>query len=361
MQIAPIYFKLFKIALITSPLFGLLGSSPGFSMERFDWNRTLEMFLTLTASTFGFWLINLFLLWISEQYPLRYNQVIRLTTSSALCALLSYLVFKQIFRVATPAPSTNITPQLIALNIPPPKGPLFLFPLLQSLSINFITFILTELILLKEHKGQADQEIEQLKLANLEAKNSQLKQQLHPHFLFNSLSTLKALISKSPENAKDYLERLADLLRFSTHANNRTLILLKEELEFCANYLYMQQTRFGEALQFSIAIPETIQIQGNVPIFSLQQLAENAIKHNILTKEQPLRIDIKTDNNNEWISITNNLQKTNWVAHSGGVGLSNLSERYRLCGQPDIRINPSNNSFSVSIKIIPHASTDYRG
>jgi len=232
------------------------------------------------------------------------------------------------------------------------------FPLTQAMSINFIIFILTELILLRETKNKVAIENEQLKLANLEAKNSQLQQQLHPHFLFNSLTTLNSLISRSPEQAKDYLEKLADLLRFSTNNSQQALILLREEVELCTDYLNMQKVRFGNALDFKINISVALQEMCKVPIYSLQQLAENAIKHNILTRELPLLIEINVIKNGNWIEIKNNLQPKAIPAESNGVGLANLSERYQLLSGEDIIIKKNDVEFSVSIKMLCNESNN---
>lgn len=231
----------------------------------------------------------------------------------------------------------------------------FLIPITQFIAINIILFILIELIILRKTKDSVALENEQLKLANLEARNNQLRQQLHPHFLFNSLSTLRSLIHRSPEEAEDYLEKLAELLRFSTNNSRQTLISLKEEVELCTNYLNMQRVRFGNALFFLINIDETVQAKGKVPVYSLQLLAENAIKHNILTQKEPLGIELKLNADQQFITVKNNLQPKKTIEEKNGVGLANLSERYRMLNEDDIRIEKSDQNFSVTIKILQHA------
>lgn len=231
----------------------------------------------------------------------------------------------------------------------------WLLPLTQFLSINTVIFILIELVILKKTKDNVTVEYEQLKLASLEARNNQLMQQLHPHFFFNSLSTLRSLISRSPAEAENYLEQLADLLRFSTSTSSQSLVSLKEELELCTNYLNMQRVRFGNALFFSIDIDEPTQLTGKVPVFSLQALLENAIKHNVLTKEQPLYIELQLSSDGHSIKVENNLQPKESTTKKMGIGLANLSERYRLLNEDDIRIEKSNTHFCVTIKIMEDA------
>ena len=193
-------------------------------------------------------------------------------------------------------------------------------------------------------------------MANLEAKHSQLKQQLQPHFLFNSLNVLKSLIKRFPEQAEDYLEKLSEFLRFSINANMQTLIPLKEELELVTNYLHMQQVRFGNALNFNINIPSSL--QGKVPVYSLQLLAENAIKHNVLTNANPLNIFINGNKEKKIISLSNNLQPKSTIDETNGVGLTNLSERYKLLGNYDISIIKTDNEFTVAIKVLENESSN---
>jgi two-component system, LytTR family, sensor kinase len=345
--------KLFIFALLTSPLFGLFGSTPGFTMKEFEMERTIRIFLFVTGSTFIFWLINIFLLWGNSYFFLLRHKTLRFFIGAIICGAIIFLIFLLI------EPSMKPPGEMPAINFPVhPRPRMVFFPIMQAMSINFIIFILIELILLKETKNKVAIENEKLKLANLEAKNSQLQQQLHPHFLFNSLTTLRSLISRSPEQAQDYLEKLSDLLRFSTNNSQQALVLLQEEVELCTNYLNMQKVRFGNALNFNINIPWNLQQACKVPVYSLQQLAENAIKHNILTRELPLLIEINIEDNGEWILVRNNLQPKAVKEESIGVGLANLSERYRLVANEDIIIKKETGYFSVCIKILCNESNN---
>lgn len=356
MQPLNIYRKFFRIALITSPFFGLFGATPGFATHEFEWERTLRFFLFISSLTFYLWLINILLIsWLGDGINQKLQRILRYVVSAVICIVSVYFISKLL-----PMRMPKIHRLPMPFDKPHEFSPMrmIIMPVVQGLSINIIVIILLELIMLKETKIKVDSENEELKLANLEAKNNQLKQQLHPHFLFNSLSTLRSLISRSPEKAEAYLERLSDLLRFSTNNSSQSLVLLKEEVQLCTNYLNMQQTRFGDALHFRIDIPEAIQENSKVPVFALQQLAENAIKHNVLTKQQPLYINIALAENTEWINIINNLQLKPVMDDGGGVGLANLSERYRLAGYDDIIIKRDDKVFSVSVKILTNAGNN---
>jgi sensor histidine kinase YesM len=195
-----------------------------------------------------------------------------------------------------------------------------------------------------------EQEITQLMAKNMEAENQQLKQQIHPHFLFNSLCTLKILIENNNKIAKDYIMHLSDFLRVSISSNIENVVTIKDEIKFCIDYLEMQKIRFEDALQYNINIPGDIQNSGNIPIFSIQQLLENSIKHNTFSSKKPLNINIFHENDR--IFINNNIQKKFKQETSTGIGLKNISERYRILSGDEVIINNDDKIFSVSIKIL---------
>lgn len=352
-----LFKKLFKIALITSPFFGLFGATPGLASHEFEMERVLRFFLFISIFTFYLWIINILLIKTFYKTGVQQNNILRYIISGLICIGTVYLIFLLI-PPHFPRRHLAVIEGGKVYPFAEHHARMVIMPIVQAISINIIIIALTELVMLRETKLRVDTENEQLKLFNLEAKNSQLKQQLHPHFLFNSLSTLRSLISRSPVKAEEYLDRLSELLRFSTNNSGQSLVTLKEEAELCANYLAMQQTRFGDALHFTIDIPGHLQQNGKVPVFALQQLAENAIKHNILTKEQPLFIEIGVDKKQEWIIIKNNLQPKQTMEYSSGVGLANLSERYRLTGSDDIIIKNDEGNFSVAIKILDNAGSN---
>lgn len=204
-------------------------------------------------------------------------------------------------------------------------------------------------------KQQLEVENATLKAQNIEALYQQLKQQVNPHFIFNTLSTLKTLIHDNPD-AVIYLKRLSDFLRISISVNDRNTLTLGEELDFCIDYLELQKVRFGDALLFSIQVPESKK-RGLVPVFSIQQLIENAIKHNVLTTKRPLHINIEYIDGR--VVVSNNLQVKNTSEESIGVGLVNLTERYKVLSGDEVIIKTIDNSFMVSIKILENGSGNY--
>jgi two-component system, LytTR family, sensor kinase len=297
-------------------------------------------------------------LWLSTYFNFGGKDLLRYIISAAICTFIIYLFANQIMPVRgeVPIEFTKDFPKNFPRATQQPLG--FLMPLIQSQSINFVIIIVMEILVLRERKRKVEDENARLRMINLEAKHSQLKQQLHPHFLFNSLSTLRSLIKRSPEQAEEYLVKLSELLRFSINSDGQTLVVLGEELELTTTYLNMQQVRFGNALNFTIDISSDMQLNGKVPAYSIQLLVENAIKHNILTIAQPLHISIRGDKKSKTISIENNLQAKLQIEEGSGVGLSNLAERYRLLNNEKISIDSTNQKFKVTIKVLENESNN---
>ena len=219
-----------------------------------------------------------------------------------------------------------------------------------SVFLNTIIVIFHNYVVLQDAKMNADMENSNLKAANAEASNQLLRQQIHPHFFFNALNILKSLYKLDPEAAEEYLVSLSDFLRISLSSDNIKVIPLIDELKLCENYLGMQKIRFGEALICTISIANDMLKNGFVPSFSIQPLLENAIKHNELTKASPLHIFIVQDSNR--IKVSNNIKTKATTEISTGIGLFNLSKRYRILSGDEIIIENNGVTFSVSINVL---------
>lgn len=221
-----------------------------------------------------------------------------------------------------------------------------------SLFVNTLIVIFHNYIILQDIKVSSDMENSLLKTANAEAANQLLRQQIHPHFLFNALNILKSLYKIDPVAAEEYLVCLSDFLRASVSNNNIKVVRLKDEVELCQGYLRMQKIRFGDALICSFSVPDEILESRFVPSFSIQPLIENAIKHNELTEEQPLRIIIEQIGDR--MKVSNTLRPKMTSEASSGSGLKNLSERYRILSDEEPLIEKDDTTFSVSIKLLDH-------
>ncbi|MEP2026025.1 histidine kinase, partial [Reichenbachiella sp.] len=168
---------------------------------------------------------------------------------------------------------------------------------------------------------------EQLEKENLAARYETLKNQINPHFLFNSLNTVSALIHEDPNKAEDFIDEFSKMYRFLLEHQDKNLHLLRDELTFVKSYMDLQQIRFGRSLITSIAIDDK-KLDYLIPTLSLQLLVENAIKHNKVTVEKPLSISIKEENG--MIVVKNTLQLRAESLKSTGIGLNNLNARYEM-------------------------------
>ena len=228
------------------------------------------------------------------------------------------------------------------------------YPLLGTVANNAVILLIVNLVLTRDSENRLALSNMQLEVNNLMAQQAQLKHQLQPHFLFNALYTLQLLIGKDADKAKRYLQRLSGFLRRSIQYARQDTISVKEELKFCEDYLALQQVRFGEGLTYALDIEEAQQQGGMLPIFTLQVLAENAIKHNAFDAEQPLHIEIKSCKNDRLLVENNLLPKKESFTTSNGFGLRNLSERYRLLSQQELTIESSEEDqlFRVYVPIL---------
>ncbi|MBE9461996.1 sensor histidine kinase [Dyadobacter subterraneus] len=219
-----------------------------------------------------------------------------------------------------------------------------------SIVINSVVLVLHDTILMHSQKMQLDLELTELKAAHTEAANLLLKQQIHPHFLFNALNTVKVLYNKNLDSGDTYLVHLAGFLRASIFNRAASILRLDQELMIFEDYLQMQKIRFGAALFCVIDLPEQSLQHYYLPSFSLQPLLENAIKHNELTEHAPLHVLVEQQK--EWIVVSNNLQKKLIKTDSTNSGLANLSQRYKLMSGSEVIIEMTENKFSVSLKLL---------
>ena len=193
------------------------------------------------------------------------------------------------------------------------------------------------------------EETERLKRESLAAQLNALKTQVNPHFLFNNLNTLSSLIPENPKHAEDFVMQLSKVYRHILEVRDEKSIPLKDELDVLRAYSFLLQTRFGNNLEVNINVPDEKLKKRIVPL-SLQLLMENAIKHNIVSVEKPLKINVYADNGS--LVVSNNLQKKNQLNESTGIGLDNIRNRFSLLGNDQVLVKESENNFTVSIPLI---------
>jgi LytS/YehU family sensor histidine kinase len=212
-----------------------------------------------------------------------------------------------------------------------------------------ITFFLTSRSFLLNWR-QTSIDAERLKKESIAAQYESLKNQVNPHFLFNSFNVLSNLVYEDPDKAVKFIKQLSEVYRYVLDSRTKELVNLEDELHFLRSYVFLQEIRFGEKLKISIELDET---KTQVAPLALQMLVENAIKHNIVSEEDPLSIRIFRER--ECIVVHNNLQKkTGQSEPSPGLGLHNIIRRYEFLTDQKVLVEKTAESFTVKHPLIPN-------
>lgn len=215
---------------------------------------------------------------------------------------------------------------------------------------NAVLAILLSHILILLQKSRAS-EIEKLRLKE-ENKNAQLlalKDQLSPHFFFNTLSSLSNVVrDEHKEHALEFIQEMSNTYRYTLSNREIDLVSLQEEVAFVKSYLFLMKRRLGDKLRCEFEIEEYA-LQSKVPTMSIQVLLENAVSHNIITNSSPLTIKIFTEKG--YVCVENNLKRKE-DSESFGIGLENLTNRYRLLAEKEIYIEITDGLFKVKLPLL---------
>jgi two-component system, LytTR family, sensor kinase len=193
-------------------------------------------------------------------------------------------------------------------------------------------------------------EKEQIEQMSLQYEFETLKSQVNPHFLFNCFNTLSSLITEDPERAEVFLNDLSKVYRYLLRNNEDGLSTLQNELNFINSYFELLKTRHGDCIELQIEIDKKYN-NYLLPSLTLQLLVENAVKHNIISKQQPLSIDIFSMPGNK-LAINNNLQCKTANVHSNKIGLSNIKLKYELLQQAGFKVLEDQKNFTVILPLI---------
>ena len=220
-------------------------------------------------------------------------------------------------------------------------------PLVRNLVFAAIVYFLSLVTYLSTKKQQMALEYEAMKAENARSRFEALKNQLDPHFLFNTFNTLDSLIQEDPARARNYLQQLSSVFRYVMP--NKDLSTLEDELKFTRSYNDLMQLRYEDSLVFEFNIDEKYLHYEIVPL-SIQALVENAIKHNIITLESPLVISI-TVGPEPVVTVSNEIRPKKTAQSGSGIGLSNLVERFKLKLQKEIIISDAGGIFTVILPL----------
>ncbi len=190
---------------------------------------------------------------------------------------------------------------------------------------------------------------EKLKKENIQAKLESLKNQVNPHFLFNNLNILTVLIDNNKSQAKEFVEKFAEVYRYLLKSKDKELARVETELEFINSYLYLLKIRFEKSIYVKINI-NPVFLDSYIPPLALQLLIENAIKHNISSMAKPLYIEIYTEQG--YLIVKNNLQFKEDSGEGTNTGLQNITNRYAFLSEKNIIIEKTEKDFIVCLPLL---------
>jgi sensor histidine kinase YesM len=226
---------------------------------------------------------------------------------------------------------------------------LFKFNLFCALAIILFTLVY-EILFLNKERELDTKIVYQLDRERSQAELESLRKELDPHFIFNSLNTLNHLIVNDSQQAYKFNNKLAQVYKYFLINKNNELISIYDELDFIENYFFLLQIRHDNKLTLETELDGSDERVTMIPPFALQILVENAIKHNEFSEVKPLHIRIML--NGEYLKVSNNVKPKPYMVHSTGIGLKNLSSRYRILCNKDIIVENTNEYFSVRLPLI---------
>ena len=227
----------------------------------------------------------------------------------------------------------------------------FKYAYLIGLIVNLVFETLYEVMHIIEKHKENSIEKELLEKMQLQQEFDNLKQRVNPHFLFNCFNTLSSLITENKQMADKFLDELSKVYRYLLRNNVNDMSTLEEEIKFIESYGQLLKTRHTDSLQFAVRVDPKYNSY-LLPTLSLQLLVENAVKHNAMSRQQPITIGIRTDEN-EFLVVDNNLAKKKIKPDSTGYGLLTIREKYKLLCRTDLKIEEEKGDrFTVSLPLI---------
>ncbi|MDL2297232.1 histidine kinase [Bacteroidales bacterium OttesenSCG-928-B11] len=222
--------------------------------------------------------------------------------------------------------------------------------ILQFLIAWLVPILIGQIYYLTVIQQETQKEMERLKTENLQSRVDALSNQINPHFFFNSLNGLTALVADNRnEETLEYVNKLSNIFRYILQSEKKGLVKLADELDFLRAYQYLIEVRYSGKISFNIDVNED-DSQLQIPVLSLLPLIENIVKHNVIDSEHIMTVDINVSKRKELI-VKNPIYPKYQIGESHGIGLSNLSSRYKLLMGKDIRTAEIENHYIVFLPL----------
>jgi LytS/YehU family sensor histidine kinase len=226
-----------------------------------------------------------------------------------------------------------------------------LYGYLVGLGVNVIFESLWEVMYIIEKYKDTAADKEMIEQMQLQQEFDNLKQKVNPHFLFNCFNTLSSLITEDKQQAEKFLDELSKVYRYLLRNNESGMSTVEQEAKFIRSYARLLQTRYGQGFKLDMEIDPSLQ-QREIPSLTLQLLVENAVKHNIISKQKQVVVDIRSTPDG-YITVENNRnKKSSSVGESTGIGLTNIREKYRLLHREDVFIEETPEKFAVAVPVL---------
>lgn len=219
-----------------------------------------------------------------------------------------------------------------------------------ALRVNLFLQCLNAMFYYVNRSQQSALEAESLRTSTAQAKLESIRNQVNPHFLFNNLNVLSALVMTKNQEANTFIESFSTVYRYILSKQQNETVTLAEEKEFIGPYIFLLEKRYGKSFSVSFDLPDSFMEHRIVPV-ALQMLIENAIKHNVTSTLKPLNIMIALEEDGS-LAVSNNLQPKEPDEPSSNTGLKNIAERYKLISGKGIRITRGHNFFKVSLPLL---------
>ena len=234
-------------------------------------------------------------------------------------------------------------------NLPPDWKVIQVTTVVCVICVIFVTHVYETVFLIKQRENDIIKS-EQLERAKAQAELEALKNQIDPHFMFNSLNSLSYLIDHDTSKAKKFTESLAEVYRYILSNKDQTLVILEDELAFLEKYIALLDLRFKKALKVDFSFRQSIKSEFLIPPISIFIAVENAVKHNEISQTKPLLVKVRQFEH--WLSITNEKVKKKRLLHSSKIGLKNLDERCKIVVGTGIKINNTERLFEIQLPML---------
>jgi len=328
-------FKISNIIIWTSSIvLGVLSSVPQLASHQFNALEAVVNAGITAAFAVCMWYFNIYMLSRKGNRP-KGRQI-------SYHKLLSSLLFGLVVMLGL-----AYIQQLILSHID--FGPTMLMIEVRGILINLVFYMFLNLLQQNYENQFVNMELERFRNDNLSAQYDLLKQQVNPHFLFNSLNTLKAMVETKDEQSVDFILKLANFYRYTLESRKLDLIHVREEMEILNAYLFLQKARFDDGFIFSSTLSDQV-LETLIPPFTLQLLVENCLKHNVVSLQKPLHINIYQQD--EKIVVENQIQLKNGEENSLGVGLKNIQLKYSHLLDRQVEVLSDQQLFQIKLPLI---------